>query len=128
MALLNRLLGIWIVGKTVSSTTPLFIRLILGMAVITLLAVFCAVILAMLVAGGAWFGYSQMVDNGVTEVAAFSIIGLIMFSLLLTIGLFLQHYLRKANAIAKRIMYLQAPISGRFSMISDAFMNGFNVK
>ena len=53
MSLLSKLLGIWAVGKSVSSTTPLFMRLLLGMAAITLFAVFAAVLMAFEQVGGA---------------------------------------------------------------------------
>jgi uncharacterized membrane protein len=128
MSLFNKLLGIWVVGKTVSTTTPLFMRLILGMAVITLLAVFCAVILAVLIAGAVWLSYTQLVAHGITTLAACAIIGLSLLALMLLALLMLQCYWRKAYRIVQRILYLQSPISGRISTITDAFMNGYRPK
>ncbi|MFZ4541960.1 MAG: hypothetical protein ACOYNL_09205 [Rickettsiales bacterium] len=128
MYILTKLFGIWAVGKTVSSTTPLFMRLILGMAAVTLFAVFAAVVSAMLVGILTWFSFYQLTAHGLSDGLAIAVIALVMLSIVLTIVMAMQHYWRKACSLAKTIMYVQSPISGRLNTLTEAFIGGFNTK
>ncbi len=125
MSLLKRLFGIWAINKTVTTTTPLFMRLILGMAVLTLLAVFASVLFAIVVAACAWFGYTQLIICGISSVAAFSIVFLILVALMLILCMVLQHHWRKLQQTLQHILYMQAPISSSVSILTDAFFRGY---
>lgn len=124
MSLLSKLLGIWAVGKSVSSTTPLFMRLLLGMAAITLFAVFAAVLMAFIMTGLVWVSYVQLLAHGITQLHAILIIGAVLVAILGIALLALRHYWRKACRLSKRIMFMQSPLTGRLNQISEAFMSG----
>jgi uncharacterized membrane protein len=122
--LLRKLFGVWVIGKTVSSTAPLFMRLLLGMAAITVLAVVGAILAAALIMGGLWLAYSQLVESGIEPAFALMILGAVILFLLGLVVLSARNYWRKLNLITRRLVYRQAPISGRLSSIADAFIDG----
>lgn len=128
MSLISRLLGIWAVGKTVSATTPLFLRLLRGMAVITLFAVLAAILLAVLIVGAVWLAYVQLVAAGIAANAAILIIGLVLIAMLLGVAMVVKHHCSKAAHLCRAILHAQAPVSNRIHRLSDAFMSGFGAK
>jgi predicted permease len=128
MSLLSRLLKIWLVGRTVSATTPLLMRLVVGIALVSLLVALGAVLLAILIGMVVWFAYGQLIANGATDYQAMATIAGSILLLLTLIALWIRvHWLRSMGLI-RNIAYLRTPISGRINMFSDAFMAGFNNK
>lgn len=126
MSLLSRLLGLWAVGKTVSSTTPLFMRLLLGMAAITLFAVFAAVLLALIGAGLVYVAYIQLMAHGFSEAHTLLIIGGVLVALLFATVMVVRYHWRRAYKLTQKILLLQTPITGRINRIGEAFMSGFH--
>ncbi len=128
MSWMRKWLGMWVIGKTISSTTPLVMQLILGVVVVALLAIFSSTLLAVLVASSAWFSYAQLITAGWSASASFALVASGLLFLFLTSILVLQHYWHKAYAISRRLAYLQTPFSTRISMMADAFMDGYHSK
>lgn len=126
MSVLSKLFGVWVVNKTVTSATPLLIRLFAGMAAITACAIAAAIIMAILMAGILWVAYAQLLQYGVSEGVILLIIGSLLFALLSYIIITVKSNLNKIHGIARQILYLQSPLSGKLSDISSAFMDGFN--
>lgn len=126
MSVISKAFGIWVVSKTVSSTTPLFIRLLVGMAAITVCAVIAAIILAILVTGVVWFAYEQLLQHGASQGSASVIIGALLLVLLSCIVIAIKAHLKNLHDVSKNILYFQAPISGALTNISNAFMDGFH--
>lgn len=125
MSMISKVFGIWAVGKTVSATTPLFLRLILGMAAITVMSVVAAILITMLIAGGLWFVHAQLVLAGATPPMALMMVGLIVLLMLAIMALLAQSYWRRMKGTAARMMNMHAPVSSRMSGLADAFMDGF---
>lgn len=126
MSIASKLFGVWVVNKTVTSAMPLFVRLLVGMAAITVFAVIAAIIAAILMAGVVWAAYQQLLQYGINEGIAGLILGSLLLALLAAMVIKLKSHLKILYKISKKILYLQAPISGRLSDISSAFMDGFN--
>lgn len=126
MSMINKLIGIWAINKTVSSATPLFMRLLVGMAAVTVCAVISAIVVTILLTGAVWLSYTQMIQQGVTETTAMLIIGAILLAFLAYLMMTLQHHARKLRAGFRKMIYAQEPMSTRLSDISNAFLDGFN--
>ena len=125
MSVASKLIGIWMFKRTVSSTTPLLMRLLLGMAALTVSAVILAILGAAIVFGLLWVAYEQLVTNGVPPHNAELIIGGVVLALFAyTLGLVQSHW-RSMRKVANSIIYMQAPISGKLSTLADAFMDGY---
>lgn len=125
MSMISKVLGIWAVSKTVSATTPLFLRLILGMAAITVMSVVAAILIVMLITGGLWMFHSQLILAGATPALALMMTGLIVLLMLAIMAMVAQNYWRKVKHITTRMMNMQAPVSSRMTGLADAFMDGF---
>jgi len=125
MSLLSRLFGIWAIGKTVSSTTPLFLRLIMGMAAITVLSVVGAILIVVFIVGTLWFIHAQLIAGGTTPQLAGLITGELVLLIMAAILLLTRSYWRKIKLISSNIINMNTPVSSRVSGIADSFMNGF---
>ena len=125
MSIASKLLGVWAVGKTVSNTTPIMMRLLAGMVAITFFAIFASVLIALLTVGSLWFLYSQMVAHGIDPQIAALMIGCLMLALLSFSMLMLQCYWHRLQRLSKRINISQSPITARVTYVTDAFMDGF---
>lgn len=125
MFVISKLLGLWVIGRTVSSTTPLFMRLLLGMAAITVLAILATILTGVLIVGALWFIYFQLVTYGVDPAMAVTTLGGLILALVALTLIFARNYWIRVRRISQRISYMQAPIAGRFSTIADAFVDGF---
>ena len=126
MSIASKLFGIWAVNKTVSSTGSLFLRLLAGMAAITVLALTSVIIIAMLIAGGAWLSYNQMVSANIDPQAAALIIGSLLLALLSSIILSAKSYYLGLQHTLKNTMDFQAPVGGNLTRAIEAFLNGFD--
>lgn len=126
MPFISKLLGMWVLGKTVSHTTPLFMRLLLGMIAITVFIVFAALLVAILAAGVIWFTYSQLLVHGMTPGYALLVIAAILIALLIAALLLLQHNWRAVNIISRSIDHIQSPVVTRASGITRSFLKGFD--
>ncbi len=126
MSILSKVFGIWAVSKTVTSTTPLFIRLLIGMAAITVCSVVASIIIIILAVGLTWAAYLQLLQQGISEGSALVIIGSLLLALLAAVVLALKKHVRKLQLVSKNIMHMQAPIGEKISDITGAFMQGFN--
>lgn len=126
MPILSMLLKLWALNKTVSSTTPLFAQLFIGMVAVTLLAVFSAILLALLVGGGLWGLYTLFTAYGLEPLHAMvALIGIVLVALL-SVALIIRQKVLGLRNMALKIFYLQHPLGSRVSGVTDAFMQGFN--
>jgi len=125
MALISKLFGIWAVGKTVSATTPLFLRLIMGMAAITVISVVVAILIVMSITGVLWLAYHAMIDGGTTPQLAAAVTGgtvLLIMAIMVAVA---RHYWMRVQNISSTILHLHTPLSQRMSGLADSFMDGF---
>lgn len=126
MSVASKLFGVWVVNKTVTSATPLFIRLLVGMAAITVYAIAAFIVMAILMIGIVWIAYERLLQYGIDQNIILLIIGSLLIALLSYIIMSVKANLKKIYAVAKQILYLQSPLSGKLSDISNAFLDGFN--
>ncbi len=124
MRIVMKLLGLWAVGRTVTSTTPLFARLAIHVATIAFLGLFILLLAMTLVISGLWVIYDQMLVMGIAGVTAKMIVFLLILILMLVAAIFIQRYVLKIRANAHEIMFAQAPVSGRVTYVVDAFLRG----
>lgn len=125
MALLNKLLGIWLAERTVTSTTPLFMRLLAAIAAIAVLAAIASALLALMLAGVLWVIYEQLLAHGLPQqMALLSMIGIVLI-LLAVLVVFVQDYINQVRALSRRIIVGQGPVTGGLSTIADAFLRGW---
>lgn len=129
MSLVSKLLGIWMVRRTVSSTTPLFIRLLLGVVALTISAVVVALLGALLLSVLLWFLYSQLIEQGFGQGQAQLMIAGLIIAMMLGFVALIQSHWRNVRKVSNSLIYMTSPttgVSGRFAALSDAFMQGFH--
>lgn len=126
MRMLSKLLGMWILGKTVSSTTPLFLRLITAMAAIAALAALSVLVFAILMVGGVWAIYTQLIAYDYTQGEASALIACGLVAILLALVVAVQRYTARVRTTLRQLAYVQAPVSSRLSHIFDEFARGYN--
>lgn len=124
--LLHTLLGVWAIGKTVTSTPPIFMRLAVSMAAVTFVVVFMAVLAAMIVAGMVGFSYVSMVDHGLEPKIALLILAAALLTVLTCGIVALQFYWNRVSRLSKHLIYMQAPITSRVHLLAQAFLQGLN--
>ena len=128
MVWVRRLLSIWAFSRTVTSTTPIFMQLLTSMAAITLLAVFSAVVIAIILAGAIWLSYATLIAHGVSAAVAALLIGSAMLALLLATFIVMRYYWCRATSFCTQLLTKQSPLTGRITQLTDAFMQGFNAR
>lgn len=125
MALVSKLLGIWLAERTVTSTTPLFMRLLAAVAAIAVLAAMASALLALMLAGVLWVIYEQLLAHGLPQqMALLSMIGIVLI-LLAALVVFVQDYINQIRVLSRSIMVGQGPVTGSLSTIAVAFMRGW---
>lgn len=128
MSIVSKLLGAWVVSRAVPSSTPIFMRLLAGMAAVTFFAVFAAVISAMLVAGLVWFAYGQLLASGIAPGMAVLVISLVLLLVLSSLIMMMQRYWFRIYTLARKLMNMQSPLTGGLNSLADAFMDGYNTR
>jgi hypothetical protein len=124
MAWLSKLVGIWLAKRTVTSTTPLFMRLLAALAAIAVLAALASALLALAMAGVLWLIYEQLLLHGLSQqMALLSMIGIVLI-LLAILTLFVQDHIDRIRALSRRIIANQEPVTGRLSGLANAFIRG----
>lgn len=124
MPLISRLLKLWAFGKSVSNTTPMFMRLLVGMAAITLLTVIVAVLVSLLLLGGLWLAYAQLVEHGMEPLNAFLTLGGIIILLIGAVILIARNYLRRIRNLSKQVFQVHHPVTAGVSHVVNAFIEG----
>lgn len=128
MSIVRKLLEIIVAGRTVSATGPLLTRLIIGMAALTFLAIFAAVMLSFLVSMALWLSYNELIAHGFSSGQAFGMVAAVLLLLLAIAGISLQYYWQKSTTLIRRIVALQSPLGNRINTLRDAFLNGYNYR
>jgi hypothetical protein len=124
MALASKLLGIWLTERAVTSTTPLFMRLLGAMAAIAILAAMASALLALAIGGVLWVAYLQLLAYGMApQMAMISMIGIVLI-LLAILVIFVQDYINQIRALSHRIIAGHGPITGGVSSVANAFVDG----
>ena len=126
MSMINKLIGAWVVNKAVSSTTPLIMRLLIGMAAISMVTIFTAFLAAIITGAGMWLAYHGLIASGITPANAVLLIGMFLFALLFVLAMIMQHYWRKVSTTFNQIVHMQSPVGGRVSSLVDSFIAGFH--
>lgn len=127
MPMFEKILGVWAVSRTVS-TTPVLMRLFVGITAITVCAILAAFLGALFLGAGVWFFYNTLLLHGVPpQDAMIVMLGLVVL-LLLVVGVIMQYYWQQVRRASRRMLYLQSPVTARFATLMDAFMNGYNSK
>ena len=124
MSVIRKLFGIWIIGKTVSTTTTLFTNLLISMAAIALLAAFAAVFLIIIVCGVLYLSYQELIIYGVTELNAMLILGAVLLLLLLGIYHYIGYHVRQMGKNYSGILHSKTSNAPGVSNIIDSFMDG----
>lgn len=127
MAILSKLLKIWVLGSRTTNTTPLLISLLLGVAAVTVFSIFSAIFIAVFVGAVLFALYNQLLIAGLTAAAAGSIIALILLALIGGSFMIIKKKVFSISAVLSVILSAQiSPISSRVNGLADAFMSGFN--
>lgn len=126
MKLVTKLAGLWLMGRGVSTSTPLMAKLVMMIAATTLFAVIAAVLGMALIFGVLILGYMQFIAIGVTPSTAVLILMAVVVALLAGVVGIARHYLRHVRTILKAINYVQHPLQGRAQRIVDAFFDGYH--
>lgn len=128
MPILAKLLGMWAVGKTVSSATPLMIQLIRGVAAIAICGVLVAMLVTLLIVGGTWLGYEQLIALGYSAPQAIFCLGATLLVLLVVTIIILTRYIARAIRTTKQLVYVQSPLSSKAAHVVESFWEGFKHK
>jgi hypothetical protein len=124
MPLIRRLLNLWALGKTVSNTTPMFMRLLLGMAAITLLTVVTAILVSLLILGILWLSYEQLTAQGMEPQEVLLLLGGIITAFIVGAILWARSYLRRIRKLSRHLFLVRQPFSNGISNIAHAFIDG----
>jgi len=125
MNMLGKLIGLWAMGKTVSSTTPIFMRLGLSMAAIIALGTFLLLLSTILLVSLLWLLHLQLVLHGMEPIEATYIVIATVITMMLVIALAIRLYVGRIQTNMREIAYAHSPVGGRVSYIVDSFMRGF---
>ena len=126
MSLLRKLIGIWMMEKTVSSVATVFTRLLMSMAIVAILAAFSAVFLVIIMTGIIWGAYVQLTLHGWDSSSAILIIIAALAVLLCLCMYAVQRHVRKIAEISHFLLLAKAIPHNRFSSLMNAFMDGFH--
>ena len=124
MALLGKLLGMWLSERTVTSSTPLFMRLLAAIAAIAVLTAIAAALLALLLAGLLYLLYEQLIAHGLSpQLVLFSMLSVVVI-LLGIMAAIAQHYIDKIRALSRLIPARPDPVSSGVTTIAESFLRG----
>ncbi len=126
MRILAKLLAIWAMGRTVTSTMPLLLQLAVSVAAIAFLSMFILLLAMTLIIGSLWGIHSLLLDAGVTPLTAGAVVFLLIIIMMLVAALAIQSYIHRIKIDMREITFAQAPVTGRVAMVADAFLRGFN--
>ncbi len=125
MTLVRRLLGFWVIGRTVSSGTSLLTRLLLGMAAIAILIAFAVLFTAFIVVALLWMTYEQLLLSGMDKMAAVVVLSGIVLALLAATVLMAKQHLSNIHHLTNLALQPNTPPAlRRFSPVINAFMDG----
>ena len=126
MSAASKLLGMWALGKTMSGTTPLLMRLLAGVVTITVLTIFSAILVTVFILGSIWLGYSLLVDAQVEPQMAMLMIAGALLALIAAAAIAIRNTLLNLRGVHKRFVITQSPIATRMHSAVDAFFEGLS--
>jgi hypothetical protein len=126
MSAASKLVGMWALGKTMSSTTPLLMRLLAGVVTITILTIFSAILVTVFILGSIWLSYNLLVDAQIEPQIAALVIASILLALIAAAALVIRGTLRNLRHVHKRFVISQSPVATRMHSVVDAFLEGLS--
>lgn len=124
MAIVSKLVGIWLAGRTMNSAPPVLTQLLSAVAAIAVLAAFGAALLAILFAGLLWLFYNILLTQGFMPNMAFLYILCVIVLALSVVAYFAQHYIRQIRILAQRATNNHSSGKGGIGSIANAFVEG----
>lgn len=125
MRILSRIFRMWLLGRTVSSSTPILLRLVTAVAAIAVLAMIGFLFFALLVTGVLWTGYLQLVAQGLSQAQAVAALSGLLLLVLVGIAASVRGYMQQTMRLLGQLAFAHAPVSGRVSLLIDAFVRGY---
>jgi hypothetical protein len=126
MSVLSKVVGLWMLGRTASTSAILFQRLLAGLAAIAVLAVVTAILIGVLMVGLLYLMYTYLVAHGLEPNVAMLVVGGVTLAFLALTVAYIVAYWRKVRSVPQQLVRMNAPISTRLHDVVDAFMSGMS--
>ena len=124
MSIVRKAMTVMMLGKTLSSSTPMMHRLLTGLIAIASLSLILAIMAGTFIVGALYFLYYMFVTHGLDQQTAMLTIGGIILILgALFLGLIVR-YIRRIQELPREIAYMEAPVGQKIGSILDAFIDG----
>lgn len=127
MSLIGKLIGMVLAGNALADSTPLFHRLLSGVAVIVGLAIVSALLATALLFGVMYAGFEVLVQRGGQSPDAALLE--IAIATVIILGICISQIVKlveEFKTIPVQILELQSPVTMRAQNVISAFMDGFS--
>ena len=126
MSIIGKEIGKWALNASAVNTTPLLMRLLLGVVAVLVIAIFMAVFTTAIIGGLSWLGYCWLVDTGLDPLRASAIIFLLLIALLTLAIMTLYSAWRKITTITAQIGQSRSVFGqSLIGTVLGAFYDGF---
>lgn len=125
MSAVGKILGLMIAGKGLADTTPLFNRLLSGIAAVVALAMLSAILAGVLVVGLIYVAYMALVQHGLDSDAAMFLMGGVVMVMVAILVSQLLGTIRRIKYIPAQVLARQNPLAKRATTLGYAFIDGF---
>ena len=125
MSLLGKIIGVMMAKRTIADVTPMFHRLLVGIAAIVVLSILSSLLAGVLMLGLIYAAFTALVNHGLEPEAAMMIIGAVI--VILTAFMVNQIFvsIKKIKHIPAQVLPKQNPLADRATKAGYAFIDGF---
>ncbi len=125
MSTIAKILGLMLAGRSVADSTPMFGRLLSGIAAVVALAILSSILAGVLVVGMIYAAYAALVAHGLEPNAAMMIMAgvIIIMTGLMVNQLFVT--IRRIKHIPAQVLVRKNPLAERATKLGFAFVDGF---
>jgi hypothetical protein len=126
MSIIGKEIGKWALSASAVNTTPLLMRLLLGVVAVLVIAIFMAVFTTSIIGGLSWLGYCWLIHTGLDPLRAGAIIFLLLIALLALAIMTLCSAWRKITTITAQIGQTRSVFGqSLIGSVLGAFCDGF---
>lgn len=128
MNMFGKLVALMLANQNFADNSRLIRGFLSNLATILILLLILTMMVGTLVVGGLYTGYLSLLANGWTTYEALSLLGSIIFVLVLALSALLIFRLKQLKTVPRQFIYIQPPFTNRLLGIGQAFVNGLMQK
>lgn len=125
MSATGKILGVMLAGRALADTTPLFSRLLSGIAAVVALAILSSILAGVLLVVLLYAAYSALVAHGLEPQAAMLIMAGLIVVLTGILVMQMLGMINKIKHIPTQVLAKQNPLARKANKIGGAFIDGF---